>query len=402
MTIMTPVVRLAIALLAIGFSTADASRSSAPIDARIDAPNNARIDALNNAQINAVIGDLSFVDAFGRAPTPADDPALRIRTHLAYVERVLRGADVDGLTADQRARRARSLDRLRAYRTAGRFPAAETQGGGLPIFIDRGGARCAVGYLFEQDSGADAVHAIDRRYHNALIAAIDAPDLVRWATRAGLSRDELALIQPTYPPNPLGGRAIELRLAAEYGNMVGGSDGEIVHEGLMRAGVRRIFKHNYYVGSPVVRLDGAAGWMTGGNAAYAAHLQIGSQVNLRRANVSGLHLIGATAGIGIDAIGDRIPRAWTIPVDAYWHYHVGSGPGFGVITGPRFAVAGADRGLGWRGALEIVLRNARSSGHVLTPRDVRLELGVEHVADATFLQLAIGVAARSRFGYWED
>ncbi|HET7504980.1 MAG TPA: hypothetical protein VFK02_28345 [Kofleriaceae bacterium] len=368
------------------------------------------------ATINAVIGDASFVRAFGRAPTPDDDPGVRVTAHLAYVELLLRDAPVSGWTAPARAARRRALDHLHRYWRAGRFPAAETAVGLLPTFIDRAGARCAVAYLMEQDLGEAAIRAIDRRYHNAYIAEIAAPEIAEWAATTGLSRDELAMIQPSYPPVPLGGIRLELGLAAEYGNAVSrdAGSGELTHEALLRGRVRRIFEQRW-LGAPILGLDGAAGWAAGGQLAYDAHLTVGSQaVFYWMTHGSGTpQLLGATAGIGIDAIGDRVPRAWTIPVDVYWYRRLAlwwNDPTrgtpdrvrFGLIAGPRFAIAGADRRLGWRAAVDIVLRNLIDTEYALAPRDAHVELGVERVADAIFVNIALGIRARSRFGLWAD
>src|SRR5262245_54922162 len=93
--------------------------------------------------VNAVIGDVSFVAAFGRVPTAADDADLRVATHLAYVEQLLRARRGS-------PERARLLDVLHAYRLAGRFPHGEVPSATRPVFIDRAtGARCAVGALVE-------------------------------------------------------------------------------------------------------------------------------------------------------------------------------------------------------------------------------------------------------------
>jgi hypothetical protein len=348
--------------------------------------------------VNPVIGDASFVHAFGRAPTPGDGPELRVRTHLAYVEQLLRAAAVGPA---RRAARERVLDHLHRYLVAERFPASETDVGLLPTFIDRAGVRCAVAYLVEQDLGEPAIRAIDERYHNAYIAEIDAPSLARWAAASGLSRDELALIQPSYPPRHA---AVELGVAAEYANSVSedSTAGKLGSEGLVRGRVRRIFDHNRWMGDAILGLDGAIGWASGGDLAYDAHLTLGSQVGFWLPGTRGKHLVGATAGIGVDAIGDRIPRAWTIPIDTYWYVQSARRVRLGVIAGPRFAIAGADRRIGWRAAIDLVRRDLIDSQHALAPRDVHVQLGVERVADATFVNVSVGATARSRFGYWSD
>ena len=95
------------------------------------------------ATIHLVVGDDSFVHAFGRPPQRTDDAALRISTHLAYVEQLLRGRDTAALSLPARWRRIYTLEILARYRRRGQFPEGESTQGYLPTFIDRRGVRCA-------------------------------------------------------------------------------------------------------------------------------------------------------------------------------------------------------------------------------------------------------------------
>lgn len=149
--------------------------------------------------VNAVLGDASFVARFGHAPGPDADEAVRLRTHLAYVEQLLRARPTDHLSPALRAARARNLDRLHAYWTAGRFPRNyDAPGERQPTFIDREGRICAVGYLIEQSAGRAVAERINARYKHAFIREIDTPVLDQWATASGLTKQELAMIQPQY------------------------------------------------------------------------------------------------------------------------------------------------------------------------------------------------------------
>lgn len=152
--------------------------------------------------VNSVLGNASYRTVFGTAPDANTPESLRIRTHLATVESILRARDVSHLPAEKQARRADLLNALHAYWTAGRFPQNTEVPGRTPIFIDESGRLCAVGHLISETIGRDLAEWIDARYHFAAVRDIDAPVLDRWATRYGFSRQELAMIQPWYGGPP--------------------------------------------------------------------------------------------------------------------------------------------------------------------------------------------------------
>ncbi len=151
--------------------------------------------------VNGVLGDESFIATFGRRPGPGDSEGLRLRTHLVYVEQLLRERPVDHLSEEQRTARARNLDRLHDYWTAGVFPRNTVMSHRrTPVFIDEAGRICAVGYLFERDLGREAAERINARYRTATIFEIDDPVLGEWLATSGLSLEEAAMIQPGYGP----------------------------------------------------------------------------------------------------------------------------------------------------------------------------------------------------------
>lgn len=149
--------------------------------------------------VNAVIGDVSYWVRFGRWPGPDADETTRIRTHLAFVEHLLRTRPTNHLSPAQRAARARHLDRLRAYWTRGVFPRNDGfPSPRRPTFIDDAGRLCAVGYLIAQSAGRAVAERINARYKYAYLQTIDAPVLDRWIARSGFTERELAMIQPAY------------------------------------------------------------------------------------------------------------------------------------------------------------------------------------------------------------
>ncbi|HYE96665.1 MAG TPA: hypothetical protein VD962_10685 [Rubricoccaceae bacterium] len=178
-----------------------------------------------DAPINAVLGDASFVATFGRAPSAADGEELRIRTHLAHVEWLLRARDVSGLSPEVRAERTRLLDALAAYREAGAFPRNTTQPGRTPVFIDEAGQICAVGYLIEQSDGRDAAERIAAAHRYDRIAEMPEALLRSWAGTHGFTLTELAMIQPEYQGCYEGHEAScddeRVQFAVEAGTMVG-------------------------------------------------------------------------------------------------------------------------------------------------------------------------------------
>lgn len=153
----------------------------------------------NEQSINPLLGDISFLDKFGYTPTRSTDEHLRIRTHLEYVEMLLRQKDVSQLDQAQQKKRKFLLDLLHDYWTTGVFPRiydhAETR---VPCFIDKNGAICAVGYLIAQTAGREIAEQINTAHKYDKLLAMNDPLIDDWITSSGLSKMECAMIQPTY------------------------------------------------------------------------------------------------------------------------------------------------------------------------------------------------------------
>ena len=157
-----------------------------------------------NDPVNAVLGDTSFMEQFGKAPTPGTDEDLRIRTHLAHVEGLLRQRPVAHLSPAERVARGRVLDLLHVYTTQGVFPRnQEHPGRRVPCFIDDHGRICAVGYLVEHTAGRHVAERINTDHQFDEILAMRDPVVNNWASAHGLSLDECAMIQPTYGWTPV-------------------------------------------------------------------------------------------------------------------------------------------------------------------------------------------------------
>ena len=153
--------------------------------------------------VNPILGDISFENKFGFKPDATTDNELRIRTHLEYVEHLLRNKDFGDLTAELKANRNLMLDLLHQYWTNGVFPKnydySEQR---KPCFIDKDGTICAVGYLVEQTTSRQVAENINSKFKYDEVLAMNDAVLEKWVSNSGLTKEECAMIQPTYGPAP--------------------------------------------------------------------------------------------------------------------------------------------------------------------------------------------------------
>ncbi len=159
---------------------------------------NQRVKVNRGQSVNAILGDVSFADKHGIQPNRATDEDLRIRTHLEYVEKQLRNADITA-SSYLKAKRQHMLDLLHTYWNAGVFPRNyDYLDQRKPCFIDQDGRICAVGYLIEQTMGREVAEAINEKFQYEEILAMDDPLVDRWIAQSGLTKMECAMIQPSY------------------------------------------------------------------------------------------------------------------------------------------------------------------------------------------------------------
>lgn len=161
----------------------------------------------NRNTINAAIGDVSYSAKYGELPTGTANETDRIKTHLEYVERILRSKDVSHLTDAAKRNRIQAIELLHEYRVAGNFPSNYDHPSRRPCFIDKDGNICAVGYLVEQTAGRDLAERISAKHKYDYIEDINMPELTAWVSASGLTKEECAMIQPAYgyryyPPQP--------------------------------------------------------------------------------------------------------------------------------------------------------------------------------------------------------
>ena len=147
--------------------------------------------------VNPIIGDKSFVAKFGYEPDEKTDNQLRIKTHLAYAENLLREKKVDNLSEAQQTKRNHLLDLLHDYWTKGIFPQNyDYPNQRKPCFIDKNNTICAVGYLVEQTAGREAAEYINQKYKYSEVMAMNDEIVDNWVVNSGLTKEECAMIQP--------------------------------------------------------------------------------------------------------------------------------------------------------------------------------------------------------------
>jgi len=133
----------------------------------------------------------------------------RIAQHLHLVREHLASVTPEGLSADQAQHRADLIQGLERYADNGRFPQNHVLPFRNPIFIDPNNTACAVGQLIIESGDRVLAERISAQMNQAYIRDMHWPEIGAWAADNGFTGDELAWIQPGYPPSipwvPLGG-----------------------------------------------------------------------------------------------------------------------------------------------------------------------------------------------------
>jgi len=123
-----------------------------------------------------------------------------IAAHLMLVESTLKNRNVSQLTTAQRNNRLQLLQELNAYWKAEIFPINDYLKFKNPVFIDRIGTHCAVGYLMQQSGSEELAQKINTNEKFTYVKEIKSEGVAAWAYTNGFTLDELAWIQPGYPP----------------------------------------------------------------------------------------------------------------------------------------------------------------------------------------------------------
>ncbi len=122
-----------------------------------------------------------------------------IAAHLMLVEQTLRNRTIENLSSSQKQKRLTLLNELNGYWHSRAFPVNDYLPYKNPVFIDRKGNYCAVGYLMKQSGAESLAHAIDTENKFVYVKEIKTSGVKKWADENGFTLDELAWIQPGYP-----------------------------------------------------------------------------------------------------------------------------------------------------------------------------------------------------------
>lgn len=123
-----------------------------------------------------------------------------IQLHLRNVITVLRARPSHPYTQSAFQERLRLLDELEHYAFEGNFPKNEHASYKTPVFIDHYSTHCAVGYLMQQSGAENLAQEIAHKQNLAYVKEIRVNGVQEWANQHGFTVDELAWIQPGYPP----------------------------------------------------------------------------------------------------------------------------------------------------------------------------------------------------------
>jgi hypothetical protein len=126
-----------------------------------------------------------------------------IQVHLTSVIEVLKHRSVNHLSLIQNNQRTQLLKCLENYVLQGNFPINDFLSFQNPVFIDHFDTHCAVGFLMQQSGSEHLARQIQSIQNFAYVRQISVNGVSEWANEHGFTLDELAWIQPGYPPNTI-------------------------------------------------------------------------------------------------------------------------------------------------------------------------------------------------------
>ncbi len=151
-------------------------------------------------EVNAQWAKVDPALASDAQPVHFANEAERIAQHLHLVAGYLRAHSPEGLSADAATKRTTLLNDLDRYADRGLFPQNHVLPYRNPVFIDPVGTACAVGQLMIESGHRDLAESISKEMNLAYVHDMKRADVLHWATQEGFTEDELAWIQPAYPP----------------------------------------------------------------------------------------------------------------------------------------------------------------------------------------------------------
>ena len=126
--------------------------------------------------------------------------AERIQYHLEVVIKYLANNPPQGLSKEALSKREALLNQLEGYAKAQKFPKNIFHDKRQPYFVDHEGTHCAVAYLMKESGATALVQEVSRTYNFDYLLDMPKADLLNWGSENGFTLNELALIQPGYPP----------------------------------------------------------------------------------------------------------------------------------------------------------------------------------------------------------
>ena len=160
-------------------------------------------------EVNAQWKNMDASVTNGESTVQFTNEAERIAQHLHLVASYLHTHSPEGLSAEAATNRTALLNELDRYADRGLFPQNHVLPYRNPVFIDPVGTACAVGQLMIESGHRDLAENISKEINLAYVHDMKRADVLQWATQEGFTEDELAWIQPGYPPTvqwaPLGG-----------------------------------------------------------------------------------------------------------------------------------------------------------------------------------------------------
>lgn len=157
-------------------------------------------------EVNAQWRVMDAAPPGGERAVRFENEAQRIATHLHMVAAYARAHAPEGLSAAALSERTTLLQKLDAYADRGVFPQNHVLPYRNPVFLDPQGTACAVGQLMVESGNSalaeDIRAGLNLGYlHDILADEHFAAPVSQWAADHGFTADELAWIQPGYPPN---------------------------------------------------------------------------------------------------------------------------------------------------------------------------------------------------------
>lgn len=141
-----------------------------------------------------------FEDAIPDEKQSFSNDTERIAYHLRTVVELLSAQTTTHLNSVQLEKRKQTIQILAGYADRKVFPTNHYHAVRQPYFIDNYDVHCAVGYLVKETGYPEISKEIARTQNYAYVKEIKSEALLQWANEYGFSVQELALIQPGYPP----------------------------------------------------------------------------------------------------------------------------------------------------------------------------------------------------------